>query len=325
MYDFTVLILRAAYPASVTVTLDMLTAAVTLAERQGSPAPRWRMFVVGAPRVALAHGLSIEAPPLPAQLAEDRSLWVVPGLGIDTPTALEARLACADAQAASAALARHVSQGGSVAASCSAVFLLHAAGLLAGRTATTTWWLAPALQRLAPRCTVDANRMVISDGPVTTAGAALAHTDLMLHLLRVRCGLALADAVARALLIDARSAQAPFIVPSVLASGDRLIAKLAQRIEHQLPHVPSIGELAAECCISERTLARHIRNATGGSPLALVQCVRLRVARMLLETSRLSVEQIAARVGYSDATALRRLMRKSTGATPRQFRATEFA
>ena len=41
---------------------------------------------------------------------------------------------------------------------------------------------------------------------------------------------------------------------------------------------------------------------------------------MLLETTRLPVEQVAEQVGYGDATALRRLMRKVTGATPRQFR-----
>ncbi len=80
-------------------------------------------------------------------------------------------------------LARHVAAGGTVAASCSAVFLLQAAGLLRERRATTSWWLAQELRRLQPDCTVDADRMVVSDGPVTTAGAAFAQTDLMLHLL----------------------------------------------------------------------------------------------------------------------------------------------
>jgi Helix-turn-helix domain len=46
--------------------------------------------------------------------------------------------------------------------------------------------------------------------------------------------------------------------------------------------------------------------------------------RGLLATSRMTVEQIAEQVGYSDATALRRMMRKLVGATPRQFRPTAY-
>ena len=48
--------------------------------------------------------------------------------------------------------------------------------------------------------------------------------------------------------------------------------------------------------------------------------MRLASARALLEGSGLSVEEVAHRVGYGDATALRRLMKKSFGATPRQVR-----
>ncbi|MGC4051696.1 MAG: helix-turn-helix domain-containing protein [Paludibaculum sp.] len=210
------------------------------------------------------------------------------------------------------------------AASCSSVFLLQRAGLLAGRRATTTWWLAPALARLEPSCTVDADRMVCADGPVISA-SAVAQTDLMLHLLRARCGSALADAVSRVLLIEGRQAQSPFVVPEVLANGDQLVSRLVARIEGALPATPSVTELAGVFCMSERTLARRVRRATGQSTMALVQSVRLRRARALLASSRMTVEQVAAAVGYQDATALRRLMRKVAGANPSRFRNPEVA
>jgi transcriptional regulator GlxA family with amidase domain len=200
------------------------------------------------------------------------------------------------------------------------VFLLQAAGLLAGRRATTSWWLAPELARLEPSCAVDADRMVCADGPVTTAGAALAQSDLMLHLLRARFGVALADTVGKVLLLDGRQAQAPFAVPAMMASGGELVRRLTQRIESALPHPPSVVALADGLAMSPRTLARHVRAATGRGPLALVQAVRLNRARQLIESSRLTIAQVAERVGYEDATALRRLMRKSAGATPSQFR-----
>ena len=215
---------------------------------------------------------------------------------------------------------RHAAGGGAVAASCWAVFLLQAAGLLAQRRVTTSWWLAPELRRLEPACHVDADRMVCADGPVSTAGAAFAQSDLMLHLLRTRFGPALAEAVSKVLLIDGRQAQAPFVVPSMLSNGNELVARLTRRIEAALPTPPSVATLADEFAMSQRTLARRVRAATGLGALALVQSVRLNRARLLIESSRMTIEQVAAQVGYEDATALRRLMRKSAGAPPSRFR-----
>jgi transcriptional regulator GlxA family with amidase domain len=122
------------------------------------------------------------------------------------------------------------------------------------------------------------------------------------------------------LLIDGRQAQAPFIIPEAFSSGDELIARLAARVEAALPNLPKIGELAQEFCMSERTLARHVKRATGASTLALLQSIRIRRARALLESSRMTVEQVAAAVGYQDATALRRLMQRIAGANPSRFR-----
>lgn len=320
MPDFTVLVLSGAYGSSVAVTLDMLAAASALAPRAGMPRPTWRMLSPDGGAVTLGSGLQLPAAPLPTRARADASTWIVPGLGVDSPAALAQRLARDDALRAIAALRRHAARGGAVAASCSAVFLLQAAGLLGGRRVTTSWWLASALRRLEPGCTVDADRMVCADGPVSTAGAAFAQCDLMLHLLRTRFGPALADVVGKVLLIDGRQAQAPFVVPALQSSGDELVRRLTRRIESALPRPPSVAALAAEFAMSPRTLARHVRAATGHGALALVQSVRLARARLLIETSRLSIEQVAAQVGYEDATALRRLMRKAAGATPSRFR-----
>jgi transcriptional regulator GlxA family with amidase domain len=322
MRDFTILVLPGAYASSVAMTLDILDAAARLAPRARAPRPTWRVVSPAGGGLALSGSLRLDAAAMPVRARDDASTWIVPGLGTENPAAITARLARDDALRAIAALRRHVERGGRVAASCSAVFLLQAAGLLAGRRATTSWWLAPELRRLEPACAVDADRMVCEDGPVTTAGAALAQSDLMLHLLRTRFGVALADAVGKVLLIDGRQAQAPFVVPSMMANGSELVRRLTQRIESALPHPPSVAQLAGELAMSSRTLARHVRAATGRGPLALVQGVRLNRARHLIESSRLTIAQVAERVGYEDATALRRLMRKSAGAAPSRFRAS---
>ncbi len=320
MHDFTILVLPGAFNSSVAVTLDILGAAQALAPRAGVASPRWRLCSVRGGPVPLQAGMTIDTARLPIRPRDDRSAWVVPGLGLNTPGDIRRCLESDDAAKAVAGLVRHAKGGGQVAASCSAVFLLNAAGLLQGRRATTSWWYAPLLARMAPGCTVDADRMVCADGPVVTAGAAFAQTDLMLHLLRERCGSALTDLVSRMLLIDGRQAQAPFVVPEVLANGNDLVARLAARVESALPDAPAVSALAREFCMSERTMSRHIRKATGKSTQALVQSVRLRRARALLETSRMTVEQVAGAVGYQDATALRRLMKKMAGANPSRYR-----
>jgi len=322
MFDFTVLVLPGCYASSVSVTIDMLAAAAALAPGCGVAPPRWRVLSAGGQRIDLGGGLSLEAKPLPRSWRDDSAVWVVPGLGISSPRQLRERLAQDDAQAALRALRTHAARGGTVAASCSAVFLLQAAGLLAERRVTTSWWLASQLRELEPSCTVDANRMVCADGQVVTAGAAFAQSDLMLHLLRTRFGAPLAKSVSRMLLVDGREAQAPFVVPEMLANGDALVARLIDRVTAAMPNPPSISQLASEFGMSERTLARHVRARTGQSSLALVQSVRLNRARMLLESSRMSVEQVAEQVGYGDATALWRMMRRVTGMTPRQLRSS---
>lgn len=320
MTDFTILVLPGAYATSVATTLDILRAAAVLAPRLKLARPTWRVLSPSGSSVPLSGGMRIETAALPKRPRPDAATWIVPGLGLDDANAIATRLASADAQRAIQAVAAHAARGGRVAASCSAVFLLEAAGLLPGRRVTTTWWLAPELHRLEPRCVVDADRMVCADGPLSTAGAAFAQTDLMLHLLRVQFGVALADAVGRVLLIDGRHAQANFVLPTMLSNGNELVARLVTRIESALPHPPSVEALADELAMSQRTLSRHVREATGRSTMALVQTVRLNRARMLIESTRMSIEWVADQVGYADATALRRLMRKVAGSNPSRYR-----
>jgi transcriptional regulator GlxA family with amidase domain len=320
MHDFTVVVLDGAYASSVALTRDLLAAATALAPRAGASPPRWRIASPGGGHVALGGGLGIDTVRLPRRAGKDLSLWILPGLGMNTPEAITARLAGADVAALVPRLARHVDAGGRIAASCSAVFLLQAAGLLAGRRVTTTWWLAPHLQHVAPLCTVDANRMICADGPVVTAGAAFAQSDLMLHLLRERCGARLSALVARMALLDARQAQSPFIVPEVMAGGSALVARITAKVEAALPNPPSIAELARGFCMSERTLSRHVRRATGKSTVSLLQAIRLQRARTLLENSRMTVERVAEAVGYQGATTLRRLVKKVNGFNPSHFR-----
>lgn len=323
MFDFTILALPGAFASGVGAALDILSSAAGLANAAGCPALRWRVCSTEK-TVMLSNGLKIDAVLLPKKPRSDRSIWLVPGLGLDDAKAVMSRFSQPDAVQAIKALQTQARAGGTIAAGCSAVFLLQEAGLLVGKRVTTTWWLGGLLQQLEPQCVVDVDQMVVADGSIVTGGAAFAHIDLVLHLLRTRFNPSLAEAVSRAMVIDGRQSQAQFIVPTALANGNELASRLVARFEAGLPNPPTVTELAAEFCMSNRTLSRHIKEATGRSVSALLQSVRINRARMLLQTSKMSVEQVAEQVGYADTTALRRLMRKVTQATPRQFRPVVF-
>ena len=305
-----------AFASGVAATLDMLRAAAQLAG--ASAGLDFEVCSLAGGPVALSSGLVVATSRLGARA--ERTTWILPGLAETTAEALHARLAPRDPIQLARAIARHLAHGGRVAAACASVFLLQAAGALDGRRATTTWWLGGALARLAPSCSVDTDAMVCVDGPVITAGAAFAQTDLVLHLLRERGGARLADRVARTLVLDGRQVQARYVIPELLANGDPLIARITAEIARSLPSPPSIAALAARLGASERTLSRHVRRVTGHSTIALVHGVRAQRAQALLQGSRMSVEDVAAAVGYRDPGTLRRLLKKLGVGSPRALR-----
>jgi len=212
-------------------------------------------------------------------------------------------------------------RGAEIHASCSATFLPAAAGLLSGRRATTTWWLAPLFRRLFPDVALDPDHMLVRDGPVTTAGAALAHGDLMQALIARHGGPKLAGQVARYLLLDARRSQLPYSAVALLAAGDAVIARAEAWARERLGRGIGVEDLASAAGLSPRTFARRLEKVTGLTPVRFLQRLRVEKAVDLLAAGRLPLETIAARVGYAEASTLRRLLKGQGVSGPRPVKA----
>ncbi|MBN8466213.1 helix-turn-helix domain-containing protein [Corallococcus exiguus] len=242
---------------------------------------------------------------------------LVPGLSAASERAVEQLLSRADTARGMELLARAAGKGAMVAASCSATFVLAAAGLLAGRDATTTWWLVPAFVRRFPQVTVRADRMVIESDGVLTAGSAFAHADLMLAIVARVASPSLAHLVARYLVLDERVSQARYMVVEHLRVSDPALRLVERFITANLGRQLTLEELARAAATSPRTLARRVQAGLGMTPLEFVQRVRVAHASHLLETTRDSVDDVAARVGYADAAAFRRVYRRYAGESPR--------
>ena len=243
---------------------------------------------------------------------------VIPGWeGIDVPVP----------QAILDALRGAHARGARLLSICSGAFVLAAAGLLDGRRATTHWRYAEALQRRYPKVRVDANVLYVDEGSILTSAGSAAGLDLCLHLVRRDYGSAIANQVARRLVIPPHreGGQAQFLerpVEDRARGAERRgsLAVLLDKIRKQPGEPWRISELARLAAMSERTFMRRFRAATGLSPADWVTRARVDSARELLESTALTIEQISERCGLGTPTTLRHHFRKKVGVSPAQYR-----
>jgi transcriptional regulator GlxA family with amidase domain len=254
--------------------------------------------------------------------AESRraELVIVPGLGTWSAEEVEGKLKSSACRRAGDMLVEAFDSGATLAASCASTFLLAEAGLLDGRRATTTWWFAPLFRHRYPKVELVTDRMVVADWPIATGGAAMAQMDLMLAVVERFAGPSLAKTCANYLLLDERHSQAPFMAITYLAGQDAKIAKAEKWVRDNIGRDFTMEELAEAVALAPRTFARRIAAICGVSPIQFVQRIRIETARYLLETTHLSVEEIARQVGYAEPSTLRRLIRRDTKHSPGHFR-----
>jgi transcriptional regulator GlxA family with amidase domain len=308
-----ILALDGVFDSGLAIVLDTL---VTANELRGRPL--FDISVVGVRRsVTTCRGFKV---PL-ARAADEgprAELAIVPALGCKTPETLAAALERPDVADACAQLGAWSKAGVRVAAACTATFVLAASGILDGGRATTTWWLSPIFRERFPSVTLDESQMIVRSGRVVTAGAALAHVDLALWLVRERSP-SIAEATARYLVFDARPSQAAFVIPDHLAHSDPVVERFEHWARRNLARF-SLEDAARAVGASERTLERRMRAVLGRTPLSYVQDLRVELAVHRLRTTQESIEQIAPTVGYRDGVTLRTLLRKKTGRGIRELR-----
>jgi transcriptional regulator GlxA family with amidase domain len=257
--------------------------------------------------------------PEPLASADTADLLVVPAPAGSDPSALvdhvggEASLSVRDL------IARSRDRGTIIASACAGTFLLAEAGILDGLRATTTWWLSPAFRTRYPRVKVDHSQMVINCEGITTAGAAFGHIDLALAIVRAGSP-ALADLVARYLVVDERPSQSVYVIPSALAQSDPTVAAFERWAREHLAEPISVSDAAKAIGVSERTLQRTVQRTIGTSPIRFVQDLRIERASHLLRTTDMSLETISRKVGYEHPNTLRVLLRERTGKTTSALR-----
>ncbi|HKQ52550.1 MAG TPA: helix-turn-helix domain-containing protein [Pyrinomonadaceae bacterium] len=206
---------------------------------------------------------------------------------------------------------------------CTGAFVLGQAGLLDGRQCTTHWTRTEELQKCYPRAKVLTNRLFVEDGPVTTSAGIAAGIDLALSVVERMHGPRLTAAVAREMVIYLRR-DGTHQQESVYLEYRAHIHRGVHRAQDLLTSEPErrlkLGELARAAHMSERSLTRAFRRATGISVGEYVAKLRLELAKSLMADPQLSLEAVAARSGFDSARQLRRTCKKVLGVPPSSFR-----
>jgi transcriptional regulator GlxA family with amidase domain len=302
-----VLALNHVFDLGLSAVIDALKTANELAAMSGFSGERFEVKIVSvAKSVKTSQGLTV---PVQAIDSKAPDCVVVPAIGFKMPDPLESALAKPEIRDAAVALREWAGNGAMMTAACIGTFVMAEAGLLDHQRATTTWWLVPVFRRRYPSVILDESQMVIKSGRFVTAGAALSHIDLALWIIR---GVSpkLASLTAKYLIVDTRPTQSAYALTDHLVHSDPLVQRFEDWARRRLKQGFSLEDAAKAVATSKRTLARRMHAVMGRSPLSYFQSLRVERAVHLLRTSNASVEEIAARVGYADATTLRNLLRR---------------
>jgi transcriptional regulator GlxA family with amidase domain len=216
-----------------------------------------------------------------------------------------------------------VARGARVLSVCSGAFVLAAAGVLDGRRATTHWMHAEELAKRFPQLDVDPGVLYVEDGPIITSAGTAAGIDACLHLVRTEHGAAVANAIARRMVVPPHrdGGQAQFVeapVPAQRGTNDELADVLDWAI-NQLGEDLSVDAMAKRALMSPRTFARRFKAVTGTTPHSWLVQQRVLHAQRLLEEGGLSVEEVARRCGFASASGLREHFRRVRGTSPRAY------
>jgi transcriptional regulator GlxA family with amidase domain len=215
--------------------------------------------------------------------------------------------------------------GATICSACSGGQLVAETGLLDGQEATVHWLSEAAFRRRHPevKLRIDQALVVAGDGGrLVSSGAATAWHDLALYLIARYAGPATATALARFHLVQwHRDGQAAFqVFDPPTDHGDASVAAAQRWIARHVAVANPVERMVEQAGLSERTFKRRFRAATGETPIAYVQRLRVEAAKRRLEQSGDPIEEIGWAVGYEDPASFRRLFKRLTGLTAGEYR-----
>lgn len=218
----------------------------------------------------------------------------------------------------------HYERGAAIAAVGTGVSLLAASGLLDGRAATTHWYAFERFERTFPAVDLKRQFFITQSGSLHCAASINSLADVTVHLIERAYGRATAQHVERNFSHEIRRTyeEYRYLDGGDTSLDDEVVLEAQIWMKDNLSAPLTLAELAGRLGVSSRTLDRRFRTATGTSPGQYWQRQRIVLAKELLESTNLTIGEIAYRVGYQDAGHFSRLFRREMSVAPSGYRQT---
>lgn len=225
-------------------------------------------------------------------------------------------------------------RGALLCSACSGIFLLAETGLFDGADATVHFGYARAFREAYPQVPIHPEKVLVVSGrsdELITSGASMTWHDLVLYLIARHAGATAAQTIARFFALQwHQDGLAPYMVfDGRRDHGDMAIGAAQDWLAGHFSVVDPLDGMIRSAGLAERTFKRRFTQATGMSPIAYVQRLRIEEAKRRLERTEASVDEISWQVGYEEPAFFRRLFKRVTGLTPgsyrRRFQMPDFA
>lgn len=215
-------------------------------------------------------------------------------------------------------------EGAMLAATGTGCCFLAETGILDGKAATTHWHYFERFARDYPRVLLKRQYFITQAGSIYCAASVNALADVTVHLIERCYGRAVASHVERNFSHEIRRPYEKYryLEGDDLQHVDEAVIEIQLRMQREMHEPLRMPALAREFGLSPRTLERRFREATGISPLNYLQQQRIKTAKELLESTNLSIAEVAYRVGILDQGHFTRLFTRALAVTPREYRKT---
>ena len=198
------------------------------------------------------------------------------------------------------------------------------AGLLDGKAATTHWHYFDQFHKDYPLVQLKRQYFITQAGNLYCAASVNSLADLTVHFIQRLFNKDIANHVERHFSHEIRRAYeaSGFFEQEHSRHPDEEITQIQIWLQDNYYREIIMSQLAEKFSMSTRTLNRRFKTALGISPLHFLQEVRVNIAKDLLKTSNLSINEIADKVGYQDASFFTKLFKKYLATTPISYRTT---
>lgn len=213
-------------------------------------------------------------------------------------------------------------QGSTLIGGGTGVCFMAASGVLDGHSATTHWHYVEQFKRDYPKVTLKPDFFITQSERIYCAASLNALADIIVHLIEQIYGKNAARRVERNFSHEIRRPyeEQRYLEGAVDRHSDELIAQIQFWMRTNLNADLTLNELAQQFGISQRSFTRRFKAANGINAMSYWRQLKIELAKELLASSNLSLQEIAFQIGYQDQGQLTKLFKQELSTTPSNYR-----